>query len=53
MESAVERGEISQAPHGDVRHEESSDRLRARRLTRQFDDIPSVVRALLTGYDEA
>ena len=23
------------------------------RLVRQFDDIPTVVRALLTGYDEA
>jgi len=65
MESAVDRTEVSQAAATDD-HVAVPDAVavpqapemplnHARDATRrrQFDDIPSVVRALLVGYDEA
>lgn len=65
MESAVDRTEVSQAAttHDDVAVPEAGavpqgpemplDHARDTTRRRQFDDIPSVVRALLVGYDEA
>jgi hypothetical protein len=65
MESALDRTEADQAAARDEAHvaeapapalatgASPAEPSRDLKRPRPFDDIPSVVRALLTGYDEA
>jgi hypothetical protein len=47
-----EASAVRDAVAGPPAPENPPDRAPDVKRTRQFDDIPSVVRALLTGYDE-